>query len=883
MVGLPSGTVTFLLTDVEGSTALWEQAPAAMRVALSRHDHLFEVAVRDHDGAHIRPRGEGDSRFAVFASVADAVSAALTIQRAFAVEPWPTPCAIKVRIGVHTGEAQLRESDYYGSAVNRCARIRGIGHGGQTLLSEATAALARDDLPDDASLVDLGEHRLKDLTRPERVFQLTVPDLPSDFPRLVSLNARPHNLPIQPTSLIGRQREVRAVHDLLARDDVRLVTLTGTGGTGKTRLGLQVAAELLDQFNDGAIFVELAPISDPAFVVSTIAQALGVRDVGGRPVLETLKEYLYEKQVLLLLDNFEQILLAAPSIAELLGACRGLKVLVTSRAALHLRGEHEVPVPPLALPEPGRRSLAEDLATYPAVALFSQRAMEVRPDFALTDESAVGVAEICRRLDGLPLAIELAAARVKLLTPRAMLARLERRLPLLTGGARDLPERQRTLRDTITWSYDLLDEAERRLFRRIAVFVGGCTLEALEAICDVDGDLGIELLEGVASLVDKSLLRQEEDPEGEARFTMLETIREYGFERLDECGEAESLRSRHAICFLALVEQAEPKLQGPEQGRWLMRLEAEHDNVRSALAWSRIEPGRAEVGLRLAGALYWFWYIRGHLSEGRGWLAGLLTRSDAVSTSVHAKALLGAGWLAMVQGDYAVSCTHLSASAELRQHLCDKSGRGRSLTALAVTEYFMGRISESDELLQESEQLLRDVGDRWGLAQTLRQLAANACAEGALEAAATFGREGVAHSRATGDQYALGVGLAQLGRMHLLRREYAPAEAAFKEALVSLVTVGERWWSARCALRLAWIAYAQAYHTRAARLAAWGEARLAAIGTRLHGVEQADLGRAATLSRSTLGEQAFAAVWAEGRAMSLEQAIAYACEEPAPT
>src|SRR5215212_8579203 len=334
MTELPDGTVTFLLTDVEGSTALWEQAPEAMRTALARHDVLFEQAVRDHGGAHIRPRGEGDSRFAVFTSAPNAVAATLTIQRTFASEVWPTPRPVRVRIGLHTGEAQLRDGDYYGSAVNRCARLRAIGHGGQILLSEATTGLVRDDLPGGASLLELGEHRLKDLSRPEHVHQLVAPSLPAEFPALVSLDARPHNLPLQMTPLLGRDQEVQAVGSLLLRDDVRLVTLTGPPGTGKTRLSLQVAADVLDRFEDGAFFVELAPISDPSLVPSTIAQVLGLRDMGGRPVLENLKDNLRSRSTLLVLDNFEQILPAAPVVADLLASGTSLKVLVTSREPL---------------------------------------------------------------------------------------------------------------------------------------------------------------------------------------------------------------------------------------------------------------------------------------------------------------------------------------------------------------------------------------------------------------------------------------------------------------------------------------------------------------------------------------------------------------------
>ena len=410
MAELPSGTVTFLLTDVEGSTALWEQAPEAMRAALARHDELFEASVHAHGGAHIRPRGEGDSRFAVFASAPDAVAACIAMQRAFAAEAWPTPRPIKVRIGLHTGEAELRDGDYYGSAVNRCARLRGIGHGGQSLLSGSTTALVTGRLPDGAILTDLGEHQLKDLTQPERVTQVTVPDLPSEFPPLISLNARLHNLSIQPTALLGRDAavaEVRALVDTGAR----LVTLTGPGGTGKTRLGLRVAADLAERFDHGAFLVELAPITDPVLVPSTIAQVVGVRDLSGRPVLDALREYLRSRSLLLVLDNFEQILAAAPVVAELLASCPNLCVLVTSREPLHLRVEHEYAVPPLATPDPAHLPAPERLSEYAAVALFVERAAAVRADFAVSGENARAISEICARLDGLPLAIELGLVR----------------------------------------------------------------------------------------------------------------------------------------------------------------------------------------------------------------------------------------------------------------------------------------------------------------------------------------------------------------------------------------------------------------------------------------------------------------------------------------
>jgi class 3 adenylate cyclase len=443
MADLPSGTVTFLLTDVEGSTALWEDAPEAMQAALTRHDALFEACVAEHAGTHIRSRGEGDSRFAVFRTAHEAVAAAIAVQRAFGDEPWPTPRPIAVRIGIHTGEAQLRDGDYYGSAVNRCARLRGIGHGGQILLSEVTTNLIRDHLPPDAAVTDLGEHRLRDLSRTERVYQVSAAGLLAAFPSLVSLDARPNNLPAQPTPLVGRDREIQALRSLLLREDVHLVTLTGPGGTGKTRLALQVAADLLNHFPDGVYFTDLAPINDPDLVIWALARVLGLRETGGRSIWESVTAYLKERRMLLLLDNFEQILAAAPVVAMLIAACPSLTVLATSRATLHIRGEREFPVPPLDLPTPGEQVPADQLVTYPAVALFAQRANDAQPAFALTTDNAATVVEVCRRVDGLPLAIELAAARVKLLPPQALLARLDRRLSILTDGPLDLPARDR--------------------------------------------------------------------------------------------------------------------------------------------------------------------------------------------------------------------------------------------------------------------------------------------------------------------------------------------------------------------------------------------------------------------------------------------------------
>ncbi|HEV2583682.1 MAG TPA: AAA family ATPase, partial [Ktedonobacteraceae bacterium] len=493
------------------------------------------------------------------------------MQRALASHAWPNGVTVRARIGLYTGEPQLSAEGYVGLDVHHASRIMSAGHGGQVLLSQTTRDLVEHNLPGGVSLQDLGAHRLKDLQHPSHLFQLVMVGLPADFPPPKTLDSHPNNLPIQPTSLIGREKEVATVQHLLRREDVRMLTLTGPGGTGKTRLGLQVAAEASERFVDGVFFVNLAPISDPALVVPTIAQTLELKETGEQPLLDLLKTSLREKQLLLLLDNFEQVVSAASQVADLLAACPKLKIVVTSRMVLYVRAEHEFAVPPLALPDPTRLPDLVALSQYDAIALFIQRAQAVKADFQVTNANAPAVAEICARLDGLPLAIELAAARSKLFSPQALLPRLDSRLKLLVGGARDLPMRQQTLRGTIAWSYDLLEEAEKILFRRLSVFVGGCTLEAAEAVCNSNGDLEIDVLDTIVRLVDKSLLRQEAEIDGEPRLLMLETIREYGLEALAVNGETEDTRYAHAQYYMALAEEAEQGLDGPKQVMWLER------------------------------------------------------------------------------------------------------------------------------------------------------------------------------------------------------------------------------------------------------------------------------------------------------------------------
>jgi predicted ATPase/class 3 adenylate cyclase/DNA-binding CsgD family transcriptional regulator len=885
MTQLPSGTVTFLLTDVEGSTALWEEAPEAMRAALLRHDALFEQAIRAHGGVHIRPRGEGDSRFAVFASATDSIAAAVAIQRAYAAEPWPTPRPIKVRIGLHTSEAEPRDGDYYGAAVNRCARLRGAGHGGQILLSEATAALVRLALPDAVSLGDLGKHRLRDVASPERVFQVVSPDLPGVFPPLRAPNARPHTLPIQRSGLIGREHEIAAVCELLLRPDVGLVTLIGPGGTGKTRLATHVALEVLDQFRDGVHFVALAAIRDPDFVAATIGQALSVSTDAGRPPVETLKDHLADRELLLVLDNLEQVLEVGPHFVELLAACPRLKLLATSRIPLRVSGEREYEVPPLSLPQrpPVLSEVvpASLVGQYDAIQLFVERAQAVRADFALTDANAADVVEICRRLDGLPLAIELAAARARLLPPSAMLARLvgatsSPSLRLLTGGARDQPVRLQALRNTIAWSYDLLEPGEQALFRRLAGFVGGFTLEAAEAIGAADiGDRrwGLapdEVDDGVESLLTKSLLRRIDSADGEPRYTMLETIREYGLESLALTGELSSVRRWHAGYFLELAEMAEPCMRGPEQRLWLNRLEAERDNLRAALDWSLAPDGDAELALRLSGALAWFWYSRSHVEEARRWLVAALSR--AADTSVaRIKALAGAGRLAHIQHDSAQARGLLSEGLALARELGDSWWIAWLLHLLGRVAYFEGEADTARAFGDRSLEVARSIGDEWLEGWALHLLALASHIDSDFATARRLYEESLAIRRRLGFHEGVGTVLTLLGLIDFREGDHHSALLRYRESLDFYWGLDWGWLTANMMAQFVALAVTVGQAERAARV--WGAltALSEAVSVRPIPLIEAVLHPALEQVRLTLGEAAFASALQEGRRMSRDE------------
>ncbi|MFN8473557.1 MAG: tetratricopeptide repeat protein [Anaerolineae bacterium] len=689
--------------------------------------------------------------------------------------------------------------------------------------------------------------------------------------------SRPTNLPVPTTPLVGRAREIAAVEDLIHSPDVRLVTLTGAGGVGKTRLGLQIGVNFLAHFAHGVYLVNLAPISDAAFVASAIAQPLGVRESGGRAVVDLLKDYLADKNMLLLIDNFEQVLSAAPIVGELLAVAPDLKVIVTSRERLRLRGEKEFIVPPLALPDARSLPSWEQIPQFGAVELFVKRAQDVRRDFDVTHANAAVVAQICHRLDGLPLAIELAASRLKLFTPEVLLTRLENRLKLLTGGARDLPTRQQTLRNTLAWSYDLLEDEEKALFRRLAVFNGGWTLEAAEAVCSTPGDGEVDILDGLQSLIEKSLL-QPVQPGPEARFTMLETIREYALERLTEQGEADTLRNRHAQEFLALAEDAEPRLTGPDQGVWLARLEREHDNLGAAMKWAE-ESCQAKEGLRFVGALWRFWEIHGHLSEGRARLTNALSVAGADEPSVEkAKALNAAGNLAKTQGDYVSARQFHQDGLATNRLLGDRRGMARSLNNLGLVLFNQQDYASAQALLEESLALKRELNDEWGIATSLNNLGEVARARGEYGQAEKFYSESLALLDKLGDIRTIAWSLHNLAHVARYQRDYAKAATLFKKGLAQFVELDDKWGIAACLTGIAEVLEAYGQLERAVHLIGAAESLIDATGALMWSADRAEYDEAVARLRSRLSSPAFETARTEGRAMTLEDVIAYASD-----
>jgi predicted ATPase/class 3 adenylate cyclase len=780
---LPSGTVTFLFTDIQGSTRLTQELGDRWPPILQRHNALLRQAVEQSGGVVFGT--EGDAIFATFASAPKGVVAAVSAQRSLAQEDWPDGVVVRVRMGLHTGEGTVSGDSYVGIDVHRAARIAAAGHGGQVLISAATRMLAETALPEGVSLEDLGEHRLKDLSRPEHISQLVIAGLESSFPPIRSLNEVPNNLPTQLTSFVGRDRELAEAGQLL--EEARLLTLTGPGGTGKTRLALQLAADATEQFSDGVYFVPLGPIEEASLVVPTIAQAVGVSDPGGR-ALDRLQEHLSGKRVLLVLDNFEQVQDAATEVGELLARLPQAKVLATSRSPLHVYGEQEYPVPPLGLPDPSHLPDLESFSQFAAVALFVERAMSVRPGFAVDASNGPAIAEICVRLDGLPLAIELAAARVKVLAPQAILGRLGDRLTLLAGGSRNLPERQQTLRGAIDWSHDLLEEQDRIVFARFSVFAGGTDVDALQAVVidgwPADADPAPDALDALDSLVDKSLLRQAMTVDGEPRFQMLETIREYAAQRLDEREPDGETRLRHAEYYLAIAEGVAARILGPDQRTCLDTLEREHDNLRAAIGFA-VAGGRAELAMRLLSACWRFWQMRGYLAEGREKAERILELPDtAEHREVLLRALDAAGGIAYWQADLDRALEWYEAEARLAGELGDRKTEAEALYNQAMSIAIEVTSAErSKELAEQARRIFAELGDRPGEGRAIWAMTNAGVFGTSAEKLRTDAQLAVDIFREANDAFMLAWSLYTLALMHIQLDDIPAARRDLEEAV----------------------------------------------------------------------------------------------------
>ncbi|MBW3587955.1 MAG: tetratricopeptide repeat protein [Actinobacteria bacterium] len=782
MPELPTGTVTFLMTDVEGSTRQWEAHPDNMRVATESLNEILYDAIGKANGSRPEEQGEGDSVVAAFSRASDAVAAALDIQQKLVKEVWPDGIALRVRMGIHTGEVQLRgERNYFGPPLNRCARLRDLAHGGQILLSPATEQLVRGSLSAGSRLRDMGPQRMKDLSQPERVFQLTHPDLPDEFPPLKSLEALPNNLPVQLTSFVGRERDMEKIRKLISTS--RLVTLTGAAGCGKTRLAVQVAANLSDEFDDGVWFVNLAAVTDPALVPHSTAAALSVQEEPRRAIVETLIDHMRDRRMLLIFDNCEHLLAACTELAAvLLKSCVELVIVATSREPLGVEGETSWRVPSLAIPNLESQGSPDELINYEGTRLFMERAVAVASDFRADSDEVLAISQICRRLDGIPLAIELAAAHVDVLTCEQIASRLDDQFRILTGGARTALERQQTMRAAVEWSYELLTDSERLVLDRLSVFVGGFSLEAAEEVCADETVEAFDVFRLLSSLVRKSLVISERRPHA-VRYRLLETIKQYARDRLRESGEGAEVRARHRDWFLELAERAEPELtEGGRQVTWMALLEEEHDNLRAALEWCADDEDPGPMA-RLSSALHWFWYVRGYAGEGRRWFKRALERREQLPTELMAKALHSAGLLAWVHHDHRAALPLLNESLSIRRELDDKRGIAQTLGTLGNVHSSLGDNESAAALWQESLEIRRRINDKRGAAAVLANLAVLTAGKGNYEDALKSYEESVALNREVGDRHNEALSLFNIGGIWDAQGDYATSRRYYEEAL----------------------------------------------------------------------------------------------------
>jgi predicted ATPase/class 3 adenylate cyclase/DNA-binding CsgD family transcriptional regulator len=921
----PSGTVTFLFSDIENSTKLARQHPETWEAARSRHHAILREAIERNNGFVFQVIG--DAFCAAFHKAGDALKAALKAQQNLQDEPWGE-ITIYVRMGIHTGEAELEGNEYRGYAtLSFVQRVMSAGHGGQILVSSTTENLLREQLPEHINLRDMGLQNFAGVPSAVRIFQVIAPALPTEFPPLRTLDHLPNNLPTQLTSFVGREKELADVKRLL--QSTRLLTLIGLGGTGKTRLSIQAASEMLDQYNDGVWFVELAPLTDPTLVPQAVAASLGIREQPGQSILNSLVDYLRSKHMLLVLDNCEHLIDACARLAEaFIRACSNLRILATSREALNIAGEIGWTVPSLSLPNVEQKRLTfTELSQYEAVQLFVDRSIAVQPNFKLTELNAQTVAQVCRRLDGIPLAIELAAARMNVLQSAEIVARLDDRFHLLTTGRRTALPRHQTLRAAIDWSYDLLAEPERMLLRRLSVFVEGCTITAVEHVCtDEVGQEGIsssQVLDLLSHLVDKSLVIVDEQ-RGETRYRMLETIREYGREQLSTSGEEERVRDRHLDFFLRLAEETEPHVTGAEELEWFSRLERERDNLRAAFDWSQKARGNAEFGIRLAGAAAFVW----NWQEGRERLSAALSNKDTSSfTAARAKALSTTGDIALMQGDFPSSRSLLNASISIYRDLgtTGRLGLAHALITLSDTEAHMGNYVWASSLGEEGLSIMRELNDINGIARALWHLGTYAVMQGEYAEAHPYLNEALALLRPLGDKdytaiiltslaeialrqgdydranaleteslvlrreldnkWGIAVSLANFGWIALCRDDLKQAVRLLQESLTLRREIGDKGGIAWCLEKLATIEMIQGQREssphrledfrRAARLFGAAAAMRVPIGSTIDLVDRPEYDRQLAILREQLGAANYDIVWAEGQAMTLEQVMAF--------
>lgn len=878
---LPSGHVALLMTDIEGSTRLLHKLGAeGYARAQAEHRDVLREAFRNNGGVEVDT--QGDAFFYAFPDTAGCALGAAAGTRALAGFPFSHGEAIKVRMGMHAGEPQPTEEGYVGLVVNLAARVAAIGHGGQVLLSSAAAGEAAAALEQAGiNLRDLGEHRLKDIEAPEHLHQLVIPELPADFPPPRSAQSRPSNLPVPLTPFIGRAKEVAEVRDLLSNPQARAVTLLGPGGTGKTRLSLRVAEEVIHTLPDGAFFVALAAIRDPALVLPTIASALEVKEDPGRPLLEALKEHLAERSLLLVMDNFEQVSQAARDIGQLQAASPGLKILTSSRQPLRLSGERVYPVPPLGLPDPN--DPLDDLAAvaaHEAVRLFVERAQGAQWDFELTEENVTDVVEICRKLDALPLAIELATARLYAMSTRDLNKALKNRMAVLTGGSADLLDHQQTLKDLVAWSYDLLDEREQVLWRRLAIFDGGAPLPAVAAVCDPDDEYLFPLdLDG---LVNKSLLTlsfdgsgledEENDLPMSQRVNMLQTLRDYAVVQLKQSGEMAELADRHARWFAAYAGKAAPSLRGADASGWFSRLDADETNFRNVMTWGLEHD--TSLSAETAGVLWFHWYQRGKFSEGRDWLERT-TATDAPDAA-KARCLLGLANLERIQNNAAEARQHCEAALAAFEAAGDAEGLADALSQLGTILQYLGEFEEAEARVTAAVDKLRELGSRGRLSFSLVVLGALKQRREQLDEALAHYQEGLALGRELADANYIATGLVNVGEVQAIQGNLDEAAVNVRESLKLFNALGVRNAIAYCLEMLADIDLERERFGEAARFFGAADRLREVLNAPVESFNQAryeaDLARA----RAGAGDSAFEASFAEGRSMRLEEVITQA-------